>query len=417
VSNRIRALFLSPYVPSRSSGGPVRLHGLLMGLPDTCEVTVLAFESGIRERDTPTRAALERCREIVTIPNDRFAPPGTAKRALQLRSVMSTRSFERITHQRDALQTELDRLSQRSTFDVIQVEHSYMAHYVFPPGPAVVLDEHNVEYEVRARSAAVAAPGPRKVYDSLNWRKLRAEEERSWRAVAACAVTSERDEASIRMASPDTPTAVVPNAVDTQYFSPASGPADPLSVLFFGTMAYYPNVDAVVFFLREVMPRLRRSHPSVRLRIVGSLPPRAVTQLAGPDVTITGFVDDVRPYLERASVVVAPLRIGGGTRLKILEAMAMGRPVVSTAVGAEGLAARHGREALIADDAESFAAQVARVLDDHDLAARIGLAARRLVEERYDWRASARVLEALYRKVLDAPRRGATTQTRSFPAA
>jgi glycosyltransferase involved in cell wall biosynthesis len=417
VTDRLRILVLSPYVPSRSSGGPVRLHGLVMGLPEWCDVTVLAFESGIQERDLATRAVRERCREIVTIRNDLFALPQAAKRALQLRSVLSTRSFDRITHERAPFQAALESVLERSPFDIVQIEHSYMAHYAIPPGPAIVLDAHNVEYEVRARSAAVTAAGPRKLYDAVNWRKLRREEERSWRTAAACAVTSARDEATIRKAAPAALTAVVPNAVDTSHFSPGPAQADPLSILFFGTMAYYPNVDAVLFFLREVMPLLRKSHPSVRLRIVGSLPPRAVTGLAGPDVTITGYVEDVRPYLERANVVVAPLRIGGGTRLKILEAMAMARPVVSTSLGAEGLAATHGQEILIADSPEQFAAQVGRVLDDVDLTARLGLAARRLVEERYDWKASARRLETLYWDALDARRPKNATKTRAITAA
>src|SRR5262249_44237957 len=134
---------------------------------------------------------------------------------------------------------------------------------------------------------------------------------------------------------------VVPNAVDAEVFRPAHLPIEPMTLLFFGAMDYYPNTDGILFFLREVMPQLKQRYPSLKLYIVGQAPPEAVCRWASDDVIVTGFVDDVRPYLERASVVIAPLRIGGGTRLKIVEAMAMGKAIVSTTMGSEGIDVTH----------------------------------------------------------------------------
>lgn len=410
MSERLRILVVSPYLPSRRSGGPVRLHGLLTGLPASHSVSILSFTSGANGIVAAPAEIRERCDEIVAVPNDSLAIAGARKRALQLRSLLSSRSFERLVHERPAFQTALDGLWERSGgFDVVQIEHCFMAQYAYPRGAAVVLDEHNIEHEVRSRTASVAPAGARKLYDHLDHLKLRAEEERAWRSVDACAVTSSRDEATVQRACPRARTAVVPNGVDTRFFAPREGRRERGTILFFGTMSYYPNIDALLFFLREVMPLLRRSYPSARLRIVGAMPPPAIRRWEGPDVTVTGFVEDVRPYLERASVVVAPLRIGGGTRLKILEAMAMATPVVSTTLGAEGLGVTDGRELLITDGAEAFAAQVGRVLHDDDLAARLGRAGRHLVETAYDWRASARALETLHRRALAAHRAGRPT--------
>lgn len=414
MSEGLRVLIISPYLPSRLAGGPIRVQGLITSLSAAHEVSLLAFgQRGAKGTDVPAEVR-RRCAEVVVVPNDRRGILGRPKRALQLRSLLSPRSFERLVHERSSFQAALDRMCERSTFDVIQIEHSFMVHYRFPTDAARVLDEHNVEHEIRSRTLALARPGARKLYDYINHLKLRAEEERSWQEVDACVATSPLDEATIRDRVPRALTAVVPNAVETQYFSPGPRRREPGTILFYGTLSYYPNLDGLLFFLREVMPAVRRLHPSARLKIVGKNPPAALRRFEARDVTFTGFVEDLRPHLAQASVVIAPLRIGGGTRLKVLEAMAMAAPVVSTSLGAEGIAVTHGREVLLADTAETFAGEVVRVLRDDDLGAELGSAGRRLVEKSYDWRASARALEALYRRV--APAHRPAGQAEAVPA-
>jgi polysaccharide biosynthesis protein PslH len=398
VPDGLRVLVVSPYPPSRLAGGPIRLHGLITSLPPRHAVSLVAFAR--RGQDDVPPEVRERCDDVVIVPNERRDIAGPSKRALQLRSLLSPHSFERLVHERRAFQAVLDRMIGRSAFDVIQIEHCFMEYYRFPRDAALVLDEHNIEHEIRQRTLAVVPPGPRKAYDYLNHLKLRAEEERSWREVDACAVTSPIDEATMRRAWPEVRTAVVPNAVDTSFFAPRSCERDPRTILFYGTLSYFPNLDGLLFFLREVMPILRRTSPELRLRIVGASPPDALRRYESPDVTFTGFVPDLRVELERAGVVVAPLRIGGGTRLKVLEAMAMAAPLVSTTLGAEGLSVTHGRELLLADSAPAFASEIVRVLGDRELGAALGRGGRQLVEQSYDWRASARALEALYRETL-----------------
>jgi len=415
VSDALRVLVVSPYVPSRLAGGPIRVHGLITSLPAPHSVSLLAFAQRGHEDDEVAAEIRERCDEVVIVPNERRGIAGAPKRALQLRSLLSGRSFERHVHERRAFQAALDRMCGRSQFDVVQIEHSFMAHFRFPSTAALVLDEHNVEHEIRSRTMAVVRPGTRKLYDYLNHRKLRAEEERSWQDVDACAVTSPRDEATIRSALPRALTAVVPNAVDTEFFTPGAKPRERGTILFYGTLSYYPNLDGLLFFLREIMPIVRRDHPSARLKVVGADPPEALRRFEARDVTFTGFAPDLRPHLDAANVIIAPLRIGGGTRLKVLEAMAMAAPVVSTSLGAEGIAVASGREVLLADSAETFAADVVRVLRDDGLAAELGAAGRRLIETSYDWRASARALDSLYRRAVPAHRRA--DQAEAIPAA
>jgi glycosyltransferase involved in cell wall biosynthesis len=197
------------------------------------------------------------------------------------------------------------------------------------------------------------------------------------------------------------PVHVVPTGVDTEYFTPADpmSPPDGRSIVFTGSMDWLPNEDAMLFLCREMLPLIRREEPDVTLSIVGRAPTPAVAALAGHHgVVVTGRVDDVRPFVRDAAVYVVPLRIGGGTRLKIFEAMAMGKAVVSTGVGAEGLPVTRGEHVLLADEPHTFARAVVRLLRDVGRRRRLEDAARALVLERYDWSAVAGTLEdALWR--------------------
>jgi glycosyltransferase involved in cell wall biosynthesis len=401
----MRILVLSAFLPTRESGGRVRLRALMRGLMERHSVSLLSFAPP--DLDQATVAEVQGTYDdVVVIPSTHVATRAR-KRLLQLRSLASPRSYERLACDRREFQAALDRMLSRVRYDVVHVEGCAMAHYRLRGAAPMVLDEQNVEYDVLRRVAAVTPSPARRLYNELDQRKLRREEERAWRAAEACAMTSERDVAFVRAAAPRTPVAVVPNGVDARAFTPGARSTERGMLLFFGEMGYYPNTDAMLHFANDVLPLLRRRHPSAHLVIVGPSAPPAVQRLASPWVTITGSVPDVRPYLASAHAVVVPLRVGGGTRLKILEALAMGKPVVSTSLGAEGLAVTHGRELVLADGAEPFAAAVAQVLDDDALALALASAGRRLVERVYDWSASVRALEALYATTLSVGSRAA----------
>lgn len=199
---------------------------------------------------------------------------------------------------------------------------------------------------------------------------------------------SEADASALGRLVPEKQIAVVPNGIFTADYTQPSQRLNlgEAALLFTGTMNYRPNVDAVLWFVKHVLDRVRQAVPSARLFIVGNKPhPRLDAIRQRPDVEITGFVQDVTPFLHSAAIYIAPLRMGSGTRLKLLQAMAVGCAIVSTSVGAQGIALQNGREAIIADDVLSFAQAIIGLLGDPERRAALGAAARQLAQARYDW--------------------------------
>jgi glycosyltransferase involved in cell wall biosynthesis len=412
-SRRRHVLFVTPYLPSPPRfGGMRRIHALASGLARTCDVSMLSLGGESSDDDDRSVEATRRyCRRVEVVPGARHMARGARKRLLQLASMMSPWSYEHLAYRRRDFAAALRAIVSAHRFDVVQFEFAQMAIYrdaCLASGmrPRTCLDEHNVEYDIVRRTAGPHSGVLRRVYSEIDWRKLRREERRAWASFDGCALTSHRDEEAMLGDEATANTAVVPNGVDVEAFAPrheaASVDAD--SLLFFGSLDYHPNDDGLRFFLRDVFPRVRARRPTTRLVVVGRRPPSWLVERPVPGVEVLGEVDDVREPLGRAAAVVVPLRIGGGTRLKILEAMAMAKPVVSTSVGAEGLDLGDGRELLVADDPEGFAARIEWTLSSRDLGRRIGEAARRQVVERYAWSASVSKLEALHDRIVE--RRG-----------
>jgi glycosyltransferase involved in cell wall biosynthesis len=225
----------------------------------------------------------------------------------------------------------------------------------------------------------------RRAFYAREYRKLHKEETDVFGAQDAILVTSARDKALISADFPRMPIFIVPNGVDTSYFHPRTGPPESHTLVFTGAMNYFPNSDGIMYFLREVFPLIQKEVPDARVRVVGGGPPRHLLAMASEAVEITGFVEDVRPYVDRASICIVPLRMGGGTRLKVLEAMAMEKPVVTTSVGCEGIHVVDRESALIADNPELFAASAVELMRDHDLYRTLVENGGDLVREFYEW--------------------------------
>jgi glycosyltransferase involved in cell wall biosynthesis len=312
-----------------------------------------------------------------------------------------------------ALQRAIDDVLARRRFDLVSLETPFIAPRLIGPDgskPRVLIDAHNVEFDL-ARQYAERSPGvARRMFHSLNWPRLRAEEIAAWRRADAVAFTSPDDQARANALVPGLRSQVVPNGVDTDQFRPQ--PAErargtPPTVVFFGTMNYLPNVDAVRWLLKEIWPAVAQRVPHARLEIIGSHLPPDVRSAQGPRIEVAGMVDDVRPHLEEAAAIVVPLRMGGGTRLKILESLAMGKAVVSTRLGAEGISAEPGVHLLLADEPAGLGDALVRVLEDPALASRLGHEGRELIAGTYSWSAIARGFEGLIHEVVGPP--GAAT--------
>jgi glycosyltransferase involved in cell wall biosynthesis len=371
----------------------------------TNDVSVLSLADPAEDSSDRVRATLAYCRNIELIPHARPFASGTYKRALQVGSLCSPCSFERVAYACQALHRRLEGLLVDNDFDVVQFEYVWMASSLAPPTRAAsrvphVLDEHNIEYDVLRRTAAAEGGLIRKAYNAANWRKLRTEERRAWTRFDGCTLTSDRDRDLLLEDAPRVRSTVVPNGVDIAEFAPdlrTSVEAD--SILFFGALNYYPNTDGVLFFLRHVLPKLKLRRPLVRVRIVGQKPPNEIASWRDPAVEVVGYVDDVRPHIARAAVVIVPLRIGGGTRLKVLEAMAMEKAIVSTPLGVEGIDVKHGQDVLVGAHADSLVEHLVTLLESRDLAGRLGHAAGELVRSRYSWRASAARLSEFHEEL------------------
>jgi glycosyltransferase involved in cell wall biosynthesis len=213
---------------------------------------------------------------------------------------------------------------------------------------------------------------------------------------------SQPDEKLLNERVPGLCTAIVPNGVDIEYFMPNQGPDAP-ALIYTGGMNMFANRDAVMFFLSDIWPLIRTRVPGVRFYAVGQDPPRELSALAerDPQVVVTGYVTDVRPLVRDASVYVVPLRVGGGTRLKVLDAMAMGKAMVSTSIGCEGLDVRPDEHLLVADTPEQFADRTVALLEDKNRRFSLGRAARELVERRYSWRTIGGQLLDAYRMAIE----------------
>jgi polysaccharide biosynthesis protein PslH len=389
-----RVLIVSPEAPSPPTWGfALRVHHLALELARRHRVTLVAYGTADDGRDW---AGLRRSLEGV----HRVAPPAAlrARRRHQLGSLGSRSSFHLNALHSEAMQRELDTLLDDHAFDIVQVESSRMMCFRFPADTPVVVDEHNIEYQLLERVARIETSPVRRLFGRVETSKVRREEQGMWLRAAGCVATSALDEAAISSTHPGVRTAVVPNAVDTEHLHPDSSPVDPDALLFVGSLNYRPNADGVAWFVEEVLPRVRRVRPEAMLTIVGRGSPALLRRLAAPGVVV-GSVDDVLPYLRRASVVVAPLRVGGGTRLKVLEGLSMAKPVVATTLGAEGLDVADGEHLLLADGAPEMAGAILRLLADPVLGRRLGDAGRALAVERYGWAGAAARLEAFHAEV------------------
>jgi polysaccharide biosynthesis protein PslH len=287
-------------------------------------------------------------------------------------------------------------------FDLVVVDTPWMDVYRREFGRArYVASTQNVEGDVLAASSA--ALGTAAAWAARRDAALLLGYERRWAARAAAVVTvSEDDARRFREVAPSARTVVAPNATDIEGLRPLGAPPADGPLLFVASYDYPPNGDAARWFVHEILPAVRAALGPVEVVLAGREPSAETRALAAaPGVTVTGGVRDLGPYYAKARAVIAPLRFGGGSRLKLLEAFALGRPVVSTRAGAAGLAARHDRELLLADDAEAFASALRRLRDEVGLAERLGREARAFVEARHGWPASRRVyaaaLEAAFR--------------------
>ena len=385
-------------------GGKLRTWHVMRHLAARHDITYLSFaDASLSEAD---RAGMrEVCSTLLTIPR---TDPGKGTWRFYADAagyVVDRAPYAVAKYRSDAYRAELERLIAAERYDAIICD--FLPPVVNLPArlpcPTIVFT-HNVESEIWRRHAEQATNPMSRFMLTQQWQRMLRFERDALANFDLVLAVSEADRDTFERLYPGAlraPVHVVQTGVDTQYFSPLSAtPARRAHLVFTGSMDWLPNEDGMVYFVREILPLIRRSEPEASLSIIGRAPTPAVRRLADEaGIEVTGSVDDVRPHLAAGSVYVVPLRIGGGTRLKIFEALAMGKAVVSTSVGAEGLPMTPGQHFLQADSPEDFAKAVLALLEDVPRRRAIGEAGRRLVEARYSWAQVGREFERLCEEV------------------
>ncbi len=380
--NRMRILVITPVLPLPADKGvKVRMLNLLKLYSRKHLLHLLAV---VREKEQLKYVPLLKpyCEVVETFVMDRkgfclncLAGLVTG-RMLQSSYVYSSRLMRRIRA-----------IVAANNFDLIHIHLLRMAQYglglnkspkILDLGDAVseyIRSTLRVRKNILVRSLLA--------FDWFNTKKF---ESKVTEKFSRCLMVSEVDAMALGNHCPAASLSIIPNGADINYFRPTEPSQDPNTLIFVGNFTYYPNVDAALYFSKRIFPRIRKQNPQASLHLVGASPPRRIQRLGRePGVIAKGYVDDIRPYLSRASVFVNPVRIGAGTSLKLIEAMAMGKASVSTTIGCQGLSVTPGRDILVADNPDEFASTTLLLMKDDDLRERIGLAARRLTVQSYDW--------------------------------
>jgi len=401
----MRLLFLAPRVPwPADTGGKIRTVNILKQMTKFAQIHLACFS--FEENDPGHAKELKKLGIAVTLVPAQ--DPGMIPKAAGI--MLNPIPWSVAKYYSKNMERVLKSLHQTHPFDAVHTDHAHMAQYshCFNNRPCII-DEHNVEYKILERCAEVEKNLLKKIIYATQADKMKNFETRQIRMCSRYLAVSDDD---LRLLDELAGTQkkgrghVIPNGVDVDFFqgsnAPPSGSEDALA--FTGSLDWLPNDDAAVFFCREVLPLIWQQNTSVKFYIVGKNPSATVKKLAqkDPRIVVTGRVDDVRTFIQRAKVFVVPIRIGGGTRLKILEAMSMRKAVVSTTVGAEGIACTRDVDIVLGDTPQAFAQKVIVLLKDQQKRETLGTAARKLVLENYDWRVIGKKLNQIYEDITNA---------------
>jgi glycosyltransferase involved in cell wall biosynthesis len=382
----LRVAFVSPvFLFPADSGGKIRTGNILRGLKESglFDITLLAPDTPAGEQWKGELA--RQCHRFVG-----WTPSRPRPRWRRLPDLLSRLPINVVADRTPAARAVVDKALQGSPFDVVVFDFVHAA--VLRPDAlsgATVCFTHNVEAEIFERHAKTAASRPLRWIWLSQARKMRRFEQEALATFTRVVAVSDRDAKQFARAYGLATARAIPTGVDLDLYSWQAPHETSPTVVFTGSMDWEANVDGIRFYIEEVWPRVRAAVPTAQLRVIGKNPPPSLLQRSVPGVSFTGFVEDVRDHVRDAQAFVIPLRVGGGTRIKAFEAMALGLPVVSTTIGIEGLEVEDGRHFLRADGAEALAAATLKLLADRDLRLSISRAARGLVEERFGHRVAA----------------------------
>jgi polysaccharide biosynthesis protein PslH len=396
----MKILMLFPYAPLPP---PLDLAGTKRNLPFLLELAKY-HDISVLSYGTPEEEQLFRnsygdlCEEVRFINRKR---PRILS-ALQMFWLLGTgRSSFRMLY-RPAMQQAINQMAAKGRFDLIHCCVQMFGYFKFPADIPVTSDTHEVKYDLIRRTAENTHNVLRKMWLSLQWKFGRREEIELCRKFDLLLTTTERDAQVFRKDLPKQNMAVVQNGAGNSFFEDLGFQPEPCAMVFTGLFSHLPNSDGIIHFLDHIFPIIQGLESKARIYVVGKSPTRQLLARASENIIVTGFVEDVRPYMGRGQVFVIPLLAGGGIRGKALEAMAMKRPIVTTTIGVEGIHLRHEHSALFADTPDAFAQAVVRLFRDAGLRERLADTAFETVQRSYNWEAKGKELDGLLRSVVQA---------------
>lgn len=382
-------------------GGPIIIYNRLKYLARNHLVSLASFFRQEEEKYIPSVKAF--CHELKLVPLPPKRPP--LKTAWDFFASPVPHYFLRV-HGSKKMAEEIANMVRKDRYDFVIAEYSVMGQFIHnnPQLPPVrrIISVHECYYLARLKSYHYHKFGLNKLKEAINLKGLKKYEFKMYKEADKVLTLTPEGKEELLEINPELNISVVPHGVDVEYFAFSPFKESETSIVFVGNYLHYPNVDAVLYFYHEIWPRLKTLLPEFKLYIIGQAPPPEMRNLSQEkNIIVTGKVDDVRPYLKRGQIFICPVRLGGGFRGKILEAMAIGRPVVSTSLGAEGIPASDGENILIADKPEEFAKKTADLIKNQAQIEKIRRNARKLVEEKYAWEKGVEVLEKILEKMMN----------------
>jgi len=403
----MRVLLLTQVLPYPPDSGPkIKTYHVIKYLAQRHRVTLVAF---VRDTDKPEYIAHLKtlCERVITVPIQR-----AASRDLVFlgKSLLSGQPWMMLRDERPEMRAALAELAATSQFDIVHADQLNMGQFALPfPSGRKVLDLHNALWVLYKRmSEAQAFTNPMKYLLMRDWPLLKRYEAEMCRRFDAVTAVSEEDKAALIEAGAPSAMTVIPIAVDLDSQPYIERQPKGPHIIHIGTMYWPANINAINWFLDAIYPLIKARLPEVRCTLIGARPPESIIERAkaDPSLTVTGYVDDPLPYLQDASMMIVPLKAGGGMRVKILNALAQGIPMVTTTVGCEGIAVTPDKDILIADEPAAFAEASLRLLTDADLNQRISQNGRDMVMRRYDYREAVKPLDDVYAEIVAKPAKG-----------
>ncbi len=384
-----------------NSGKRIRTFNLYRELSKSNEVSYLAYGDA---RTDAGRVLRENNIKPFSVPKPDRTQAGIRFYVRLFLNLFSRYPYIVTSHYTKAFKRAFSRLIEENQYDIIICEWTPYAMFIKDLSfPKKVIVTHNVESRIWRRYRDTESNPVKKIYIAIQYKKILAFEKKCFKWADGVTAVSKDEASVIREFDFGGQLEVIENGVDIDYFRPLDTAIDPDMLVTTGSMDWRPNQDAAVFFATEIFPIIKQINSQVRATFIGRNPPGKIRGLEKIDgITIVGTVDDVRPYIAEAALFIVPLRVGGGTRLKILEALAMKKAVVSTTVGAEGLMVTDNRNIILADDKKQFADAVIRCLEDYSLRSRLGEEGRILVEKHYCWRDLGRKLNDFLESIVNS---------------